>query len=318
MIPALRILILMPSLHRLFPLWLVGMWLLATQFSGWLILGIGYGIAMQFIVEYVMHRFLYHRAPPTDQGVFNDLYRTHIGHHEYPADPEFFTGDDHWYAVRFGLISVVLHTLALWSAVALFVGSVSAFAFYEYCHTLAHLNVPKGWLGQKITRDHLAHHYQDHHATFHVSLGAGEGGSQVRSSAFLPRRYESEGRSHAFNATYSLAGDGMLGVPTVTRVEQSNGYWWYSDVSDLSFLGFDAKGLLADAGMIAATPEDAVKTADGYDCEVSCIDWYGNARPIFLGGKVYGLMATELVEAEVVAGKVSELRRVDLTGVVAR
>lgn len=184
MIPALRILILMPSLHRLFPLWLVGIWLLATQFSGWLILGIGYGIAMQFIVEYVMHRFLYHRAPPTDQGVFNDLYRTHIGHHEYPADPEFFTGGDHWYAVRFGLMSVVLHTLALWpfvglqaaavwSAVALFVGSVSAFAFYEYCHTLAHLNVPKGWLGQKITRDHLAHHYQDHHATFHVSLGAG-------------------------------------------------------------------------------------------------------------------------------------------------
>ena len=152
----------------------------------------------------------------------------------------------------------------------------------------------------------------------HVSLGVGEGGSAVRSSAFLPRRYESEGRSHAFNATYTLAGDGMLGVPTVTRVEQSNGYWWYSDVSDLSFLGFSAAGLLADAGQITATPEDKVQTAEGYDCEVSCIDWYGNARPIFLGGKVYGLMATELVEAEVVAGKVSERRRVDLTGVVAR
>ena len=140
----------------------------------------------------------------------------------------------------------------------------------------------------------------------------------MRSSAFLPRRYESEGRSHAFNATYTLAGDGMLGVPTVTRVEQSNGYWWYSDVSDLSFLGFSAAGLLADAGQITATPEDKVQTAEGYDCEVSCIDWYGNARPIFLGGKVFGLMATELVEAEVVAGKVSERRRVDLTGAVNR
>jgi hypothetical protein len=152
----------------------------------------------------------------------------------------------------------------------------------------------------------------------YVGLAAGEGESAVRSSALLPRRYESEGRSHAFNATYTTAGDGMLGVPTVTRVERSNGYWWYSDVSDLSFLGFDAKGLLADGGMIAATPEDQVKTAQGYDCEVSCIDWYGNARPIFLGGKVYGLMATELVEAEVVVGKVSERRRVDLTGVMAR
>jgi hypothetical protein len=152
----------------------------------------------------------------------------------------------------------------------------------------------------------------------YVGLAAGEGGSAIRSSALLPRRYESEGRSHAFKATYKLAGDGMLGVPTVTRVERSSGYWWYSDVSDLSFLGFDGKGLLADAGMITATPADAVKTADGYDCEVSCIDWYGNARPIFLGGKVYGLMATELAEAEVVAGKVSERRRVDLTGVPGR
>jgi hypothetical protein len=152
----------------------------------------------------------------------------------------------------------------------------------------------------------------------YVGLAADGAGSAVRSSALLPRRYESEGRSHAFNATYTTAGDGMLGVPTVTRVDQSNGYWWYSDVSDLSFLGFDGKGLLADGGMIVATPEDQVKTADGYDCEVSCIDWYGNARPIFLGGKVYGLMATELVEAEVVAGKVSERRRVDLTGMPTR
>lgn len=152
----------------------------------------------------------------------------------------------------------------------------------------------------------------------YVGLAAGERGSAVRSSALLPRRYESEGRSHAFNATYTTAGDGMLGVPTVTRVERSNGYWWYSDVSDLSFLGFDSKGLLADGGMIAATPENEVRTAQGYDCEVSCIDWYGNARPIFLGGKVYGLMATELVEAEVVAGRVSERRRVDLTSAPMR
>jgi len=31
--------------------------------------------------------------------------------------------------------------------------------------------VPKGRLGQYITRKHLAHHFQDHHATFQVSFG---------------------------------------------------------------------------------------------------------------------------------------------------
>ncbi|BDW82752.1 hypothetical protein MACH24_21900 [Erythrobacter sp. Dej080120_24] len=164
----------------------------------------------------------------------------------------------------------------------------------------------------------IANGYADESGLRVSYIGLAPGASAIRSSAHLPGRYESESRSHAFNATYTLAGDGMLGVPTVSRKEESGGWWWYSDVSDLSFLGFDAAGLLADGGLIRATPEDEVETGEGYDCEVSCIDWYGNARPIFLGGKVYGLMATELVEAEVVEGRVAERRRVDLTGPLQR
>lgn len=182
MIPALRILMNMGSLHRLFPFWLAGVIAMVTWFTPWLLLALAYGVIMQFFVEYVMHRFLYHRQPPVDQPTFNALYRSHIGHHEFPADPEYFTGDDHWYAVRFGIASVALHTLVLWpffglgsallfSSTALFVGSVSAFAFYEYCHTLAHLNVPKGWFGKRVTQKHMLHHFHDHEATFHVSFG---------------------------------------------------------------------------------------------------------------------------------------------------
>jgi hypothetical protein len=184
MIPTLKVLVRMGSLQRLLPFWIAGVAAMVWWWQPWLILALVWGALAQFVVEYAMHRFLYHRAPPTQQGVFNALYRSHIGHHEYPADPEFFTGDDHWYPVRFGLMSVALHVLVLWpfigladaalfGFVALFVGSVSAFAFYKYCHTLAHLAVPKGWFGQKVTRDHLAHHYQDHRATYHVSFGMG-------------------------------------------------------------------------------------------------------------------------------------------------
>ncbi|WP_298567418.1 sterol desaturase family protein [uncultured Aliiroseovarius sp.] len=184
MTATIAVLINMGSLHRLFPFWLAGVCALVVGFSPWLLLAILYGVVAQFFVEYVMHRFLYHREPPTDQSVFNALYRSHIGHHEFPNDAEFFTGDDHWYPVRFGLLSVAIHTIILWpflgfgtalltAYVALFVGSVSAYTFYEYCHTLAHLNVPKGWFGQRVTRSHLAHHFQDHRATFHVSFGMG-------------------------------------------------------------------------------------------------------------------------------------------------
>ena len=184
MIPTLRILMNMGSLQRLLPFWIIGMIALVGWFSPILILALVYGAVMQFIVEYVMHRFLYHRDPPAEQSVFNTLYRSHIGHHEFPNKPEFFTGGDNWYALKFGLISVLAHFLVLWPVVgaywallfpvvAIFVGSISAFTFYEYCHTLAHLLVPQGWFGERVTRSHMAHHFQDHDATFHVSFGMG-------------------------------------------------------------------------------------------------------------------------------------------------
>lgn len=184
LIPTLRILIQMGSLQRLVPFWMLGLGVAAFAPPGLILAAILYGVVLQFLVEYMLHRFLLHGTPPKDQTAFNALYRSHIGHHEFPNNPEFFTGDDVWYPVRFGLISVLLHLISLWpfvgfgtavqfSWIALFLGSVSAFVFYEYCHTLAHLNVPKGWFGKHVTQSHLRHHFNDHAATFHVSFGMG-------------------------------------------------------------------------------------------------------------------------------------------------
>lgn len=118
--------------------------------------------------------------------------------------------------------------------------------------------------------------------------------ARIASTYRLDRRFESEGRSHAFNSTVDPGGGGMLGIPTIEQVESAGRRWWWSQPSDLSYLTFDAQGRLAGAGFIRGVAEDDVVTADGYDCEVSCIDWYGNARPFFLGGKVFGLIATQI------------------------
>ena len=184
MIHALRIVARMGTLQRLVPFLLLGIAAMAWRPGWWILPALAYGAIAQFAVEYAMHRFLLHREPPGAQSPFNALYRSHIGHHEFPSDPEFFTGDDRWYPVRFGLLSVAVHALVLtpfvgigtalvWSWVAIFVGSVLSFAFYEFCHTLAHLNVPKGRFGERVTRSHLRHHFNDHETTFHVSAGMG-------------------------------------------------------------------------------------------------------------------------------------------------
>lgn len=137
--------------------------------------------------------------------------------------------------------------------------------------------------------------------------------ARIGGQAKLAGRYESEGRSHAFNSTVEANGSGLMGIPVVTREKDSGRWWFYSDVSDIAFLGFTDAGNLADLGLIKGTPKDDVKTHGDYECEVSCIDWYGNSRPIFTDNRIFALMATGLVEVELRGGKVSEKRRIDLT-----
>jgi hypothetical protein len=138
--------------------------------------------------------------------------------------------------------------------------------------------------------------------------------SRLTSTAFLPRRFESEGRSHAFNSLIERDGSGLMGLPTVIRRDESGRWWWRSDASDVSFLSVDRAGQLASIGELTSSAgEDADgESIPGYECEVSCVDWYGNSRPIFTEGRVFGLTGTELVEGRVENGRIRELRRLNI------
>ena len=132
---------------------------------------------------------------------------------------------------------------------------------------------------------------------------------QITDTLVLVDRYESEGRSHAFNARPGANG-GLMGIPTVPRVSDSRRYYWRSDASDVSFMAYNGTGQISDIGML--TVSESAKLP-GYKCEVSCIDWYGNARPIFIGDRLFALTGTEIVEGRVAEGQVIETRRVNLT-----
>lgn len=66
---------------------------------------------------------------------------------------------------------------------------------------------------------------------------------------------------------------------------------------------------LSGIGELEAKP--SLQPDDG--CRASCYDWYGDARPIFIGDRVYGLMGYELIEGELVDGRIRERRRIDFT-----
>ncbi len=168
---------------------------------------------------------------------------------------------------------------------------------------------------ERVGNDIIVNGYRDNKGLNLTLIGLGKD-ARILSSTFLERRYESEGRSHAFNSVVDEGGNGVIGVPTVKGSDESGRWWWRSDTSDLSFLTKSPAGTLAAAGELVALPADDVETHPGYKCEVSCIDWYGNSRPVFLAGRIFGLMGTHLVEARIDRGKIREVARIDLTAPV--
>lgn len=47
------------------------------------------------------------------------------------------------------------------------------------------------------------------------------------------------------------------------------------------------------------------------DCKASCVDWYGDARPIFARGRIFALLGYELVEGSNTGGQLREIKRLD-------
>ena len=60
-------------------------------------------------------------------------------------------------------------------------------------------------------------------------------------------------------------------------------------------------------GELLAQAESVDDDRDG--CVASCVDWYGNARPVFLRGRVFALLGYEIVEGEVSGGRIREVAR---------
>jgi hypothetical protein len=138
---------------------------------------------------------------------------------------------------------------------------------------------------------------------------------RVASTLELDGRFESEGRSHAFNSRIEPSGSGVMGLPTSPKRSDSDRWWWRSYASDVSFFAADREGALVDLGMLGSSVVyDRREEEDGlanYHCEVSCIDWYGNSRPIFTDGRVFALSGIELIEGRLLDDRIFEVRRFD-------
>jgi Beta propeller domain len=137
--------------------------------------------------------------------------------------------------------------------------------------------------------------------------------SAVRLDAWpeIVSRYTRQGasqgelRSHGFFYKPDGQDSGMLGLPI--SVPGRAGYkHLFEDSAAILFLRNDSLQF-REIGELGSQPERAVDDR----CLASCVDWYGNARPLFLRGRVFALLGYELVEGRLDDGRMHELRRVN-------
>jgi hypothetical protein len=137
------------------------------------------------------------------------------------------------------------------------------------------------------------------------SLRLGQGGARVAARYDIADAQQGESRSHGFFFRSDGDGSGVAGLPIrrwggrYASLRHGSAAVAFLRVDDLT---------LQPAGELEAHPERSVDD----QCRASCVDWYGNARPLFIGERVFALMGYELVEGRVDRSRVRELRRVDL------
>jgi hypothetical protein len=116
---------------------------------------------------------------------------------------------------------------------------------------------------------------------------------------------QAELRSQGFFYKPDGPDSGTLGLPISTPARP--GYQHLFDSSS-AILFLRNKSLhFEEVGELAARSDKAVDDA----CRASCVDWYGNSRPIFVQGRVLALMGYEIVEGTMGEGRMRELRRVN-------
>jgi Beta propeller domain len=131
-------------------------------------------------------------------------------------------------------------------------------------------------------------------------------GQQARVADDYLREGASQGelRSHGFFYKPEDGSRGLLGLPI--RGAARPGYeHLFRDSASILFLRNDSLQF-RELGELVSRAEKS----ENDRCQASCVDWYGNARPLFIAGRVFALLGYELVEGALQDGRINELRRV--------
>jgi sterol desaturase/sphingolipid hydroxylase (fatty acid hydroxylase superfamily) len=127
------------------------------------------GVALWTLIEYLLHRFLFHFVPPKGR-LRAFFFLAHGYHHEFPDDRLRLVAPPLMFwtlALSFGLAYYLVFGGEIWAQ--LFAGTVAGYLAYDCIHFYAHHAVPRTRLGKWLRSYHLLHHFQDTRDRFGIS-----------------------------------------------------------------------------------------------------------------------------------------------------
>jgi hypothetical protein len=116
---------------------------------------------------------------------------------------------------------------------------------------------------------------------------------------------QGELRSQGFFYKPDGTDSGVLGLPI--SVPGRSGYQHLFQGSAAILFLRNQSLHFEELGELGAESDKAID--DG--CRASCVDWYGNSRPLFVRGRVLALLGYEIVEGTLKDGRMSETRRIN-------
>ena len=120
------------------------------------------------LVEYLVHRYLFH-ITPNSKAKEKFQYTIHGVHHEFPKDVDRLAMPP----VLSAIISVVLLFLFVWAmgdyALAFLPGFLVGYCAYLGVHFIVHAWSPPNNFFKKLWINHSIHHYKDNQIAFGVS-----------------------------------------------------------------------------------------------------------------------------------------------------
>ncbi len=134
----------------------------------------------------------------------------------------------------------------------------------------------------------------------YVMLGTEETESRSHAFFYRPDPASADGSTGVLGLPVSRAGTGPVDPETQER----------PTLETITYIRRSSLGRLGEIGSLDATPLNG-RIDDG--CVASCYGWYGDARPIFLGDRIFALLGYEVIEGRERNGRVREVRRVDMT-----